>query len=149
MRKYDYEDPGRYLIVGGVEAPRKNNERFRPLLPGRASALERKWQRMQEVPRTYLIGAEHTHLVKIGHTTLDPQRRLAALQTGQPMTLSLLWSTTGKYERELHRRFAAYRVRGEWFDLTSFGDPVETVQRAVHEMGGESPRLVAADHGQR
>jgi Meiotically up-regulated gene 113 len=82
---------------------------------------------------TYLIGAEGSHLVKIGYA-VDPKKRLAMLQTGQPLTLSLLWSCHGDHEQALHRRFAEHRVRGEWFDLTPLGDPVQAVQAAVEEI---------------
>lgn len=82
---------------------------------------------------TYLIAADGTHLVKIG-IAKDPARRLKELQTGQPMTLHLLWSVVGDYERDLHVHFDAYRVRGEWFDLTPLGDPVEVVTAAVGEI---------------
>lgn len=84
-------------------------------------------------PHTYLIAAEGTHLVKIG-IAKDPMRRLKELQTGQPMDLQLLWSIAGDYERDLHVHFCAYRVRGEWFDLTSLGDPIDVVKAAVGEI---------------
>jgi len=82
---------------------------------------------------TYLIEAEGSHLVKIGIAS-DPVRRLRELQTGQPMELRLLWSIAGDYEHDLHVHFAAHRVRGEWFDLTSLGDPVDVVKAAVGEI---------------
>lgn len=80
---------------------------------------------------TYVIGAEGSPLVKIGRTTGRPEQRLAALQTGQPSTLSLLWHCEGDHETALHRKFAAHRVRGEWFDLTPLGDPAEVVRAAT------------------
>ena len=82
---------------------------------------------------TYLVAADGTHLVKIG-IAKDPVRRLKELQTGQPMQLHLLWSVAGNYENDLHVHFAAYRVRGEWFDLTSLGDPIDVVKAAVGEI---------------
>lgn len=84
-------------------------------------------------PHTYLVAADGTHLVKIG-IAKDPMRRLRELQTGQPMDLRLLWSIAEDYERDLHVHFDAYRVRGEWFDLTSLGDPVDVVKAAVGEI---------------
>lgn len=84
-------------------------------------------------PHTYLIAADGTHLVKIG-IAKDPMRRLKELQTGQPMDLHLLWSIAGDYESDLHVHFAVYRVRGEWFDLTSLGDPIEVVRATVGEI---------------
>lgn len=83
--------------------------------------------------KTYLIAAEGSPLVKIG-LAKSPTARMAVLQTGQPMTLSLLWTCEGDYERQLHRRFAAQRMRGEWFDLTSLGDPVAVITAALDEV---------------
>lgn len=82
---------------------------------------------------TYLVAAEGSPLVKIG-IAKDPMRRLRELQTGQPMELRLLWSVAGNYENDLHVHFAAYRMRGEWFDLTSLGDPIDVVKAAVGEI---------------
>lgn len=84
-------------------------------------------------PHTYLIAAEGTHLVKIG-IAKDPMRRLRELQTGQPMDLHLLWFIAEDYEHDLHVHFSAYRVRGEWFDLTPLGDPIDAVKVAVGEI---------------
>jgi hypothetical protein len=83
---------------------------------------------------TYLLGVEGSPLVKIGHTTASPKSRMASLQTGLPMQLSLLWSYEGDFESALHIHFAAYRVRGEWFDLTSLGDSIDVVKAAVGEI---------------
>ncbi|MFD0074295.1 GIY-YIG nuclease family protein [Streptomyces sp. NPDC127166] len=82
---------------------------------------------------TYLIGASASRLVKIGIAS-DPAKRLAALQTGSPMLLSVLWSHPGDFERALHDRFAAYRRHGEWFDLSVLGDPLELVTTAVAQL---------------
>ncbi|MFF4746815.1 GIY-YIG nuclease family protein [Streptomyces sp. NPDC001268] len=84
----------------------------------------------QDTWKTYLIAAEGSPLVKIGLAKI-PEARMAQLQTGQPMTLSLLWVCEGDYERKLHRWFADHRARGEWFDLTSLGDPTEVVAAAL------------------
>lgn len=50
------------------------------------------------------------------------------------MALHLLCFVRGDYEAALHSHFDAYRVRGEWFDLSSLGDPVAVVQAAVNEI---------------
>lgn len=63
---------------------------------------------------------------------------MLTLQTGQPVTLNLAWTIDGVYERELHQKFAAYRVRGEWFDLSALGDPVAAVEAAVAEIDRRS-----------
>ncbi|MEW2402162.1 GIY-YIG nuclease family protein [Streptomyces sp. NPDC046862] len=100
----------------------------------KAHENERKSRSEPRTPHTYLVGAEGSPLVKIGYTSGTPLKRLASLQTGQPMTLSLLWSVPVDIEDDLHERFASYRVRGEWFDLTPLGDAVEVVQSAAQQM---------------
>ena len=69
--------------------------------------------------RVYFIEAIGTDMVKIGFTGNGVERRLAALQTSCPLPLRLLACVQGteQYERALHERFAAERVRGEWFHL--------------------------------
>lgn len=87
---------------------------------------------------TYLIGVEGLPFVKIGHTKTDAKTRLLSLQCGQPLKLSLLETWFGDYESGLHAHFAAHRVRGEWFDLSSLGDPVKVVQEAVDQIDAAS-----------
>ncbi|MEW2393036.1 GIY-YIG nuclease family protein [Streptomyces venezuelae] len=84
--------------------------------------------------RTYVIGIEGSSLVKIGQTSVEPRERRGALQTGLPFELTLLWSVLGDYEAQLHERFAEYRVRGEWFDLSPLGDPLQVIQDAVKRL---------------
>lgn len=54
--------------------------------------------------------------IKIGVSNA-PHLRLAELQTGMPNELVLLATRHGnnRAEKELHQRFAADRIRGEWF----------------------------------
>ncbi|MFC7794627.1 GIY-YIG nuclease family protein [Streptomyces cinereoruber] len=85
--------------------------------------------------RTYLVGMEGSELTKIGRTTGTLKDRMMSLQTGQPAPLRPLLEVDGDYERALHTRFAAHRGRGEWFDLTSLGDPVTVVVEALVELG--------------
>jgi excisionase family DNA binding protein len=56
--------------------------------------------------------------VKIG-VSANPQKRLSALKTGATTALYLIGTIPGDHdeERQLHRKFARYRVKGEWFDL--------------------------------
>lgn len=64
----------------------------------------------------YVIRCEQ--FVKIGKTT-QQANRLAALQTANPfdlVTVAIIQPDDGdELERELHKRFARYRHRGEWF----------------------------------
>ncbi|MER6332639.1 GIY-YIG nuclease family protein [Streptomyces sp. NPDC001034] len=87
----------------------------------------------------YVVGAEGLDAVKIG-TTTDVAKRISSMQTGLPLTLSVLWTCEGgrSLERALHEEFRAYRQRGEWFDLTRLGDPVSVVHKAVCR---HAPRL--------
>lgn len=90
---------------------------------------------------TYLIGIEGLPFTKIGRTKGDAKARLSGLQTGQPLKLFLLGTWDGDYESELHAHFGVQRVRGEWFDLTSLGDPVEVVNAAIGEIEAASEQL--------
>lgn len=90
--------------------------------------------------KTYLMSVDGSQTVKIG-IAKDPKARMATLQTGHPMELSLLWSCDGDYERELHEVFSKMRVRGEWFDLESFGDPVEAVRAVVAALKAQALQL--------
>ncbi|WP_432029851.1 GIY-YIG nuclease family protein [Streptomyces sp. 1222.5] len=91
----------------------------------------------QEEPAevVYLVGAEGLDLVKIG-TTTDVDRRVRAMQTGLPLTLSVLWTCQGgrPLEKALHQEFQEHNRRGEWFDLTSIGDPVAVVSEAARRL---------------
>ncbi len=68
----------------------------------------------------YFIQGEITGCVKIG-VARDPALRLKTLQTGCAERLFLIRSLPGdrRLERWLHKRFAALRVRGEWFRFSS------------------------------
>lgn len=66
----------------------------------------------------YFAQAEGVGHIKIGFTDgQDAGDRLASLQTGSPVPLRLLGTIPGSIEgeKDLHRRFAAARVCGEWF----------------------------------
>lgn len=66
----------------------------------------------------YLIAADDLEMVKIGRSTVrGVVDRVAALQTGSPVALSLVHSVPAPewVETHLHERFKAHHVRGEWF----------------------------------
>jgi len=66
----------------------------------------------------YFLLAEDTGLVKIGFT-VDPGRRIRALQTSSPVKLTLLGKVPGDRWREerFHLVFRDLREHGEWFRL--------------------------------
>ncbi len=63
----------------------------------------------------YLIQCQATGLVKIG-TSVDPDSRIAALQTGSAGQLVLLGAVR-QAEKALHFKYRRYRRHGEWFAL--------------------------------
>lgn len=67
----------------------------------------------------FCIVDEGAPAVKIGFTRRAAKQRIADLQTGSPSRIRLLIEIPGTppLERELHARFAAYRLHGEWFRL--------------------------------
>lgn len=89
----------------------------------------------QESRWVYLVGTLGARPVKIGVAS-TVESRIAELQTGSPLPLYLIWKTRGgqSLERDLHKRFAPYRIHGEWFD---FGDenPAAVVASAAVLMG--------------
>lgn len=64
----------------------------------------------------YFIRNERTGNIKIGFS-VDPDGRLQQLRTSHCDELRMLLSIPGEMsdERGLHRKFARFRVRGEWF----------------------------------
>lgn len=85
----------------------------------------------------YFVQAEIIGRIKIGHTSGDDAAdRLAALQTACPVPLRLIATRPGgrRKERELHGRFAAARVCGEWFD------PVPELVRYIGRLQGQAIR---------
>jgi hypothetical protein len=69
----------------------------------------------------YFVQSEND-VFKIGITNRDPEARIAALQVGSPVQLTLYkcvrTSTPKTLEKDLHKHFAAHRVNGEWFKIT-------------------------------
>lgn len=83
----------------------------------------------------YFISAPVAKLVKIGFTsksTADDRRR--ELQTGSAEPLIIVGVIQGDIarERELHNRFAPYRVIGEWFRIEgALSDFLDTIREAT------------------
>jgi hypothetical protein len=67
----------------------------------------------------YFIEAVGLKRVKIG-VSKDPEERLKQLQTGSPISLSMVAKCPGdvNIERSLHKKLSEYRVDGEWFHLS-------------------------------
>jgi len=69
-------------------------------------------------------GQFRVEYIKIGWTTKEPKKRLAALQTANPRELFILGSifTNSEAEGMIHRTLGNGRVRGEWFDFKVIGE---------------------------
>lgn len=68
----------------------------------------------------YFIKDMSTNYIKVGYSA-DAHKRLRALQTGNPSTLSLvaqIENGTMDIEREIHNGLDAHRIRGEWFSIS-------------------------------
>lgn len=87
-----------------------------------------KWQSMAPAERTRKHRAQDATggcvyaiagggRIKIGHTTMSPETRMAQLQVGSPVPLSVVWHTSGSKidEATLHDRLREYAESGEWF----------------------------------
>lgn len=94
-------------------------ERVHPLLAARRF-LAVGWGSV-----VYFVQAGADGPIKIG-TARDLDRRLAQLRGQSPAPLRVLWLMPGGrcLERQMHRRFYASRLHGEWFspseDLTAW-----------------------------
>ena len=78
----------------------------------------KKKKNKTQITNIYFIQAETGKgPVKIGKAN-DVQSRLGSIQTGHPEKLTVVHTIEGvpiQVEQDLHKRFEAYRVRGEWF----------------------------------
>lgn len=70
----------------------------------------------------YYIRDTRTNYIKIGRTDGDPEDRLSCLQVGNPSELIIVklieCDDSIALERELHKKYAEFHIRGEWFNLT-------------------------------
>ena len=72
----------------------------------------------EHVEQVYFMRYGTSNRVKIGFTKRMNQRK-NGLESGTPENLHLLATVTGgrPQEKRLHKRFAAYRIKGEWYKL--------------------------------
>lgn len=87
-------------------------------------------------PHVYLVlgGHDEEASVKIGWTAGATRKRLRELQSCSPSPLRALATIPGPMclERDLHRRFDALRLHGEWFRLVE--DLVVFAAMCVHRV---------------
>lgn len=65
----------------------------------------------------YFVQSSNGGPIKIGYTSKNALQRVQALQVAHPEKLTLLGCIVGEVpdERALHKKFAEYRLHGEWF----------------------------------
>ena len=85
-----------------------------------------KWGANNNSGFVYLAQASQTRWCKIGMSK-QPYKRMSSLQTGSPLEIILIHRiftfNMVALEKSLHDYYAAYSLRGEWFDL-----PAECIQ---------------------
>lgn len=118
----------------------ESNESIEPDLPDPVQEVKYRFHPYENLPSTkcYVYVITDGTFLKIGMAN-DVQKRLAQLQTGNPMALHLVRcyefsnrADASKYERKLHLKYNNYRKNGEWFfipygTIVGFGDPDDIV----------------------
>jgi len=117
------------LVAVGLLIPHghPNEDTFEYYLPSRVfTGVEDSW--------VYFIGTDDHTRIKIGCST-DPKRRRTQLQSGRSSRLSIIGTIRGGavLEAEMHERFKAQRVKGEWFAWE--GELAEFVANKFGEKG--------------
>ncbi len=119
-----YEGEDDLMVEVLLEAFPKDLELHKSLMPAQRqmwiekaslAACGRSNEMADREPIVYFIACGD-ELIKIGHTT-NLRSRLRSLRTATPKELRVLLIIPGARddEQELHRKFEAHRVRGEWF----------------------------------
>ena len=105
------------IILRGIKAPGRTwfYDRLPSLTDHLARAIEPAKLPRKRAHLVYFIQSVET--VKIG-ISVSPKDRLKEMSVSNHADLRLLATIPGgrKRERELHRRFAQYHIRGEWFE---------------------------------
>jgi hypothetical protein len=103
-----------------------------PILAGGLTKAEAPRPERKRQASVYFIRDDAQ--VKIGHS-VNPRARLRELQCATHRLLKLLATCKGGQQRErlLHKKFAKYRIKGEWFKLSApilkYIDQIKTVHR--------------------
>lgn len=87
-------------------------------------AIEYPKEEVKDDARRYLYAIASKTEVKVGYS-VDPKKRLKALQTANKDELAIEWQVyvgdcekeAKRQEKKLHRLIRHFHVRGEWFDI--------------------------------
>ena len=106
------------IILRGIKAPGRTwfYDKLPAFTDHLARAVEPAKPTRKPAQKVYFI--QNGDKVKIG-ISVSPQGRLREMSVGNHGELKILATLSGgrKRERELHRRFMQYHVKGEWFEL--------------------------------
>lgn len=92
-----------------------------------------RWALPRPTGVTYFIQAVAGGPIKIGVTSGDPDARAKALQVGNPHRLRVVAVIAdATAERVLHKRFADWRLMGEWFSEDAPGLQEIVSEHAFH-----------------
>lgn len=88
----------------------------------------------------YFIGTDWESPVKIGKAN-DPEKRLRAIQVGNPNDLKILHLEQGGHliEKRLHRCLSEFRIRGEWFEGDACRKMVKQLEFVLPERAMKIP----------
>lgn len=78
---------------------------------------------------TYVIHAEGTRAVKIGHSS-QPKRRLQELKIGSPVPLRMI-CVVPEAEQAVQDRFRGAHLHGEWYEVTP--EMIDWVEEQGHD----------------
>jgi len=101
---------------------------------GRSMVEKKQWNFKKQAynQKLYLIGC--ADFFKVG-ISVDPYKRLASLQTGNPHHCRLLAIWEPHYapglEKKIHRLLECHRVRGEWFSFSVFNHACELINKTM------------------
>ena len=81
----------------------------------------------------YIINQENTNYYKIGISKQIISNRIAALQSGNPFKLNVIWKyytpNASRIEKELHNKYKSNNVSGEWFELSK--NDIEIIKQKI------------------
>lgn len=92
--------------------------------------------------KIYLIKSLNEGVYKIG-VSKNPNKRLKALQTGNPSPVEILYlyetENAYKIEKSLHNRYSHFNTHGEWFELsikeeTSFMETCASIEKMFSDL---------------
>ncbi len=95
-------------------------------------------RKVKNVSKYYVYLISSGDFIKIGYSN-SPGSRLRELQVGNPRLLSMIGQSVfsdrvgaKSGEASLHKRYRAYKARGEWFDSSILEDVLDLIKQPAH-----------------